>query len=500
MNQSSSRSHSIFTVHLIKSNEEGASLSKFSLVDLAGSERYRNTNSTGQRLKEAGNINKSLMVLGQCMEVLRINQIKADMGKNAALVPFRHSKLTELFKSTFEGDGKAVIVVNVNPFDTGYDENIHVMRFAAVAKDVMTSLQPSKKQKDLMAQLEDLWDKWADAETRASTIEHEVREQMETELKKTHDLYLAALKRETDMMQSHINDRLQDTPDDTFLTMLQERQTVLSKELDDINIKIKQQQDTMRDRINQLEKERNLLLEHPKQRAYNPSEDEQEPEHKENQDLPTYHQFLDLRKQLRRLIFKKEELCKDADLVMKQVEQFEGVTFQMAKETKMGKLLKLIAQEEFKSDPFYIKNRAIRLFKRYAQLPCPKQPLYDNESANDLEAENVRLKQKIKLLQYNQRRLQEELDETPAMMEDDDEKENEDTSSFNDEEDIAQLFRPKGVKRRSYSRSVIRSKVQRHSQLDQMYISLKNAKTSWLTRKERRREKKPQDGKTNPME
>lgn len=57
------------------------------MVDLAGSERYRNTNSTGERLKEAGNINKSLMVLGQCMEVLRINQIKAEMGKVLKALP-----------------------------------------------------------------------------------------------------------------------------------------------------------------------------------------------------------------------------------------------------------------------------------------------------------------------------------------------------------------------------------------------------------------------------
>ena len=54
------------------------------------------------------------------------------------MVPYRHSKLTELFKSSFEGDGKAVMVVNVNPFDTGFDENSHVMKFAAVAKDVAT--------------------------------------------------------------------------------------------------------------------------------------------------------------------------------------------------------------------------------------------------------------------------------------------------------------------------------------------------------------------------
>lgn len=78
-----------------------ATVSKFSIVDLAGSERYRNTFnsgtygkkqkyykklimfllSVGQRLKEAGNINKSLMVLGQCMETLRLNQLKAAIGK-----------------------------------------------------------------------------------------------------------------------------------------------------------------------------------------------------------------------------------------------------------------------------------------------------------------------------------------------------------------------------------------------------------------------------------
>jgi hypothetical protein len=61
------------------------------------------------------------------------------------MVPFRHSKLTELFKSTFEGEGKATIIVNVNPYDTGYDENNHVMKFAAVAKDITTWRQTQPK-------------------------------------------------------------------------------------------------------------------------------------------------------------------------------------------------------------------------------------------------------------------------------------------------------------------------------------------------------------------
>ncbi|GAA5950905.1 hypothetical protein JCM21900_000368 [Sporobolomyces salmonicolor] len=143
-NRVSSRSHSIFTIKVVRtplSSSSGVGLAestaRFSIVDLAGSERVVNSGTTGERLKEAGNINKSLMVLGQCMEVLRKNQ-EREKGRKPAIVPFRHSKLTEMFQSFFVGDGKAVMIVNINPFDTGFDENSHVMKFSAVAKGIMT--------------------------------------------------------------------------------------------------------------------------------------------------------------------------------------------------------------------------------------------------------------------------------------------------------------------------------------------------------------------------
>ena len=47
---------------------------RLSLCDLAGSERHSKTQSKGDRLKEAGNINTSLMTLGRCIEILRNNQ------------------------------------------------------------------------------------------------------------------------------------------------------------------------------------------------------------------------------------------------------------------------------------------------------------------------------------------------------------------------------------------------------------------------------------------
>lgn len=84
-------------------------------------------------------------MLGQCLEVLRANQQKVAVPatpghrRRLAVVPFRHSKLTEIFQNFFVGDGCAIMIVHVNPCDTGYDENAHVMRFSAVAREIQTT-------------------------------------------------------------------------------------------------------------------------------------------------------------------------------------------------------------------------------------------------------------------------------------------------------------------------------------------------------------------------
>ncbi|KAJ7923049.1 kinesin-like protein KIF23 [Mycena leptocephala] len=168
-NRESSRSHGMVILKVVRGHRgerddpTALQIARLTLVDLAGSERTKHTQTTGDRLKEAGNINKSLMVLGQCMEVLRSNQRKVaislsqdgidgrmdtrEVKRGLAVVPFRHSKLTEALMDYFVGDARAVMIVNVNPYDTGYDENSHVMKFAALAREVYVTPAPAPVQR-----------------------------------------------------------------------------------------------------------------------------------------------------------------------------------------------------------------------------------------------------------------------------------------------------------------------------------------------------------------
>ena len=92
MNEHSSRSHSILTVTARGRNAlDGATTyGKLHLIDLAGSERVSKTDATGDRLKEAQSINKSLSALGDVITALG--------NKKATHVPFRNSKLTYLLQ------------------------------------------------------------------------------------------------------------------------------------------------------------------------------------------------------------------------------------------------------------------------------------------------------------------------------------------------------------------------------------------------------------------
>ncbi|XP_019354211.1 kinesin-like protein KIF20A isoform X2 [Alligator mississippiensis] len=116
---------------------------RLSLCDLAGSERCNKAQSFGDRLKEAGNINNSLLILGKCIAALKQNQ---NPKMKPSYVPFRESKLTRLFQPFFCGKGKACMIVNINPCASTYDETLHVMKFSAVAKQVIQTVIPNNSE------------------------------------------------------------------------------------------------------------------------------------------------------------------------------------------------------------------------------------------------------------------------------------------------------------------------------------------------------------------
>lgn len=152
LNAESSRSHSVFTVRLVQApldatgqeilqDKDKVLVTQLCLVDLAGSERTNRTKNSGERLKEAGQINQSLMVLRNCIDILRENQ-KTSSNK---IVPYRESRMTHLFKSYFEGEGKVRMIVCVNPKLSESDETAHVMKFAEATQEVQIArAQPQR--------------------------------------------------------------------------------------------------------------------------------------------------------------------------------------------------------------------------------------------------------------------------------------------------------------------------------------------------------------------
>ena len=124
MNAQSSRSHSIFTLHLTGVNEGTRSTitGALNLVDLAGSERLSRSGATGDRLKETQAINKSLACLSDVFMAISNKQ---------AHIPFRNSKLTHLLSPALSGDGKTLMLVNLSPTEESYFESLCSLRFAS---------------------------------------------------------------------------------------------------------------------------------------------------------------------------------------------------------------------------------------------------------------------------------------------------------------------------------------------------------------------------------
>ena len=146
MNERSSRSHSIFTVYVEMSEEvqgrQAIRAGKLNLVDLAGSERQKKTNASGDRLKEAIEINLSLSALG--------NVISALVDGHSSHIPYRDSKLTRLLQDSLGGNTKTIMIAVASPADYNYDESLSTLRYASRAKSIQNKPKINEDPKDAL--------------------------------------------------------------------------------------------------------------------------------------------------------------------------------------------------------------------------------------------------------------------------------------------------------------------------------------------------------------
>ncbi|KAK7199670.1 OSM3-like kinesin [Novymonas esmeraldas] len=173
LNDTSSRSHSLFTVQIENFDFENdpsspiVMTSKINVVDLAGSEKLSKTNATGDTAKEGCNINLSLSALATVIDTI---------VKGAKHVPYRGSPLTMLLKDSLGGNAKTVMFANVGPSDKNLSETISTLRFALRAKQIEN--KPIKNMDPKDARIQDLMDQIEELKKRLGNVDLNVEDNL----------------------------------------------------------------------------------------------------------------------------------------------------------------------------------------------------------------------------------------------------------------------------------------------------------------------------------
>uniref|UniRef100_A0A0E0AAU3 Kinesin motor domain-containing protein n=1 Tax=Oryza glumipatula TaxID=40148 RepID=A0A0E0AAU3_9ORYZ len=137
LNERSSRSHSVVTMHI-----------------------------QGDRLKEAQHINKSLSALGDVI---------FSLSQKNAHVPYRNSKLTQVLQNSLGGHAKTLMFVQVNPDVSSYAETLSTLKFAERVSGVELGAAKANKEgkdiKEFKEQLSLLKDKIAKKDEEISRLQ-----------------------------------------------------------------------------------------------------------------------------------------------------------------------------------------------------------------------------------------------------------------------------------------------------------------------------------------
>ncbi|KAL8151891.1 LOW QUALITY PROTEIN: hypothetical protein V2J09_021699 [Rumex salicifolius] len=152
MNEESSRSHLILSIIIESTNLQTQSVArgKLSFVDLAGSERVKKSGSSGNQLKEAQSINKSLSALGDVISAL---------SSGGQHIPYRNHKLTMLMSDSLGGNAKTLMFVNVSPAGSNLDESYNSLSYASRVRTIINDPNKNVNSKEV-ARLKKLVGYW----------------------------------------------------------------------------------------------------------------------------------------------------------------------------------------------------------------------------------------------------------------------------------------------------------------------------------------------------
>ncbi len=191
MNARSSRSHTIFRVVVeskerftegVHANEDevddAVRVATLNLVDLAGSESVRHTGATGQRQKEGGKINQSLLSLSRVIQTL-------SQGSSAH-INYRDSKLTRILQPSLSGNARMAIICCATSAEGYFEETRSTLQFAQRAKMIKTHAVVNEVMDD-RAQLKRLKRELADLKASAVTAAQPPKAgQLQDEVERLH--------------------------------------------------------------------------------------------------------------------------------------------------------------------------------------------------------------------------------------------------------------------------------------------------------------------------
>ena len=83
-------------------------------------------------MQEGANINRSLLALGNCINIL------SDHRKRGAFVPYRDSKMTRLLKDSLGGNTQSIMIACIAPTSLTYEETVNTLKYATRARIIRT--------------------------------------------------------------------------------------------------------------------------------------------------------------------------------------------------------------------------------------------------------------------------------------------------------------------------------------------------------------------------